>query len=91
LEAECPVIPADAWDEDSVCGDFLRAVRELQQQPQSWRKLESQLPPEPLREILLGQLEHLTADEQRELWQQVAALGMDLLRGEMTLSTAGST
>ena len=88
VESAPPVIPAQAWDEDSVCGDFLRAVRELQQQPESWRRLETQLPAEPLREVLLEQLQQLSAEEQGELWQHVAALGMDLLRGDMTLSTA---
>ena len=81
VEAESPAIPAEACDEDSVCGDFLRAVLELQQQPESWRKLELQLPDEPLREILLGQLKQLSAEQQRELWQQVAALGHGTVAG----------
>jgi hypothetical protein len=90
VEAESPAIPTEEWEEDSVCGEFLRAVSELQQQPESWRKLESQLPDEPLRDILLDQLKQLSAEQRRELWQQVAVLGRELLRGEMTLSTASS-
>ena len=54
--SEPAAIPAELWEEDSVCGDFLRAVRELQQQPESWRKLETYLPAEPVRDVLLDQL-----------------------------------
>ena len=91
LDLEPAAIPAPWWEEDSVCGDFLRAVRELQQQPESWQKLETYLPAEPVRDVLLEQLRQMSAEQQQQLWQHVAAWGTDLLRGDVTLATAAST
>ncbi len=90
LVTEPPEIPAELWEEDSICGDFLRAVRELQRAPDGWRKLESFFPPEPMRDLLEEQLEHGSPEQQQELWRQVAAWGIDLLRGEEPLASASS-
>ena len=89
IRTEPAPLPVEAWDEDSVCGDFLRAVRELQQQPESWRNLELETLDPPLRDLLAGQLQQLSPEEQQTLWQEVAAVGRDLLRGELTPAAAG--
>ena len=86
IDVDPPEIPSDLWEEDSVCGDFLRAVRELQQQPESWQRLEASLPIDSPRELLWQQLQSLTLEQQQELWHYVASLGVDLLRGEATLT-----
>ncbi len=86
IDVDPPEIPSELWEEDSVCGDFLRAVRELRQQPESWQKLEASLPIDSPRELLWQQLQALTLEQQQELWQYVAGLGIDLLRGEATLT-----
>ena len=54
-------------------------------------KLETYLPAEPVRDVLLEQLRQMSAEQQQQLWQHVAAWGTDLLRGDVTLATAANT
>ena len=81
-------IPEELWDEDSILGDFLRVVRDLQQQPDSYKQLESYLPDSPLKEAVLSELQDASAESQQRMWQEVAALGAGLLRGDTSLDSA---
>ncbi|MDG2385293.1 MAG: DNA repair exonuclease [Pirellulaceae bacterium] len=83
-------IPAGEWDEDSILGDFLRVVRDLQQQPEAHRQLETYLPDSSLKEIVLAELKGASPELHQQMWHEVAALGAGLLRGDVSLDPATS-
>lgn len=75
-------VPSNLFDEDSILGDFLRVVREMEQSGDRSLDVSSYLPntkaARKLAEIL-----HLESPQARaELLREVTTLGMDLLSGE---------
>ena len=79
------------WEEESILGDFLRAVRSLEQNPESWKELDEYLPDEDhLRKSLVAGLQSASEADRHRLWQEVASLGVQLLRGEPTLQSSSS-
>ncbi|MCP4190294.1 MAG: DNA repair exonuclease [Planctomycetaceae bacterium] len=83
-------IPEPYWDEDSILGDFLRVVRDLQQHPEAHRQLEAYLPESSLKETVLAELKGASPESHQQMWHEVAALGAGLLRGDVTLDPATS-
>ena len=91
IEAE-PLAPADGLaDEDTVLGDFLRAVQRYQQSPDTWHELLDYLPDNESRDSLMAELRAIPDESRQRLWRRVAAWGADLLRGEATVESARST
>lgn len=80
-------VPEEFWEEDSILGDFLRVVRDLQQHENSKEQLESYLPKGPVRDEILAEIQMTDADDRLRLWQGVADLGVGLLRGEASLQS----
>ena len=79
------------WEEESILGDFLRAVRNLEQDPESWKELDEYLPDEDhMRRSLVAGLQSASESDRHRLWQEVASLGVQLLRGEPTLQSSSS-
>ncbi len=87
IEAATPVAP-ELYDEDTILGDFLRAVREAEEQPDRPLNLSPFLPELGKQRALAAALRDVDAAQRRELLQAAALLGSELLRGEEAL-TAG--
>ena len=80
-------VPEAFWEEDSILGDFLRVVRDLQQHENPREQLESYLPKGPVREEVLAEIQMTEADDRQRLWLGVAELGVGLLQGESSLQS----
>ena len=80
-------VPEAFWEEDSILGDFLRVVRDLQQHENPREQLESYLPKGPVREEVLAEIQLTEADDRQRLWLGVAELGVGLLQGESSLQS----
>jgi hypothetical protein len=86
IEAEPPrVFPAGWYEEDTVLGDLLRAVQQYQSGRPGSFQLEPSLGDELARE-LASTLAVDTADRHQQLLRHVAALAVDVLRGDRVLS-----
>lgn len=76
------MLPAQWYDEDTLVGDFLRAVRTLEDSGVSLTELEAYLPHTPTADCIREAL-HSTSPEWRDrLLRDVTTLGVDLLSGE---------
>jgi hypothetical protein len=91
IEAEPCEVPAEWSEEDTVLGDFLRAVERYQQGPEAWEGLAGFLPDGPNREELLRELRSLDDQQRQRIWRCVASWGADLLRGETDMEKATAT
>jgi DNA repair exonuclease SbcCD nuclease subunit len=90
LESEPAELPAEWCEEDTVLGDFLRAVQRYEQDADAWQELVSFLPEGPARDELLVELKQVTAEDRQRLWRRVASWGAGLLRGELVIEESGS-
>jgi exonuclease SbcD len=88
IEIEPSELPAEWWDEDTVLGDFLRAVQRCQEDPESWQGLAAYLPDVPERDEMLRCLRDVDDEQRQRLWHRVAAWGADLLHGEVDIERA---
>ncbi len=84
LDVEVPPqgeLPAYWYDEDSILGDFLRAVRQFQseQQPLRLHEFAGRKDLDPALQDLLQVSDH---QQRSELLREVALLGAELLRGD---------
>lgn len=83
LEVESPEsLPAEWYEQETICGDFLRAMRRLQMNPGEPLDLEGCLPAERPNELSDDVLLPRGTARDRALGE-AALLGVDLLSGEM--------
>ena len=78
-------LPAGWYDEDTILGDLLRVVRNAQSQPE--KRLAHGGLPEGARvaDEIAAALEIGSAEERSKILREVAALSIDLLRGDRIL------
>jgi DNA repair exonuclease SbcCD nuclease subunit len=88
IEAEPAELSVALYEEDTVLGDFLRAVQRLEQDPEAWQQLVPFLPDTELREVLLLEMQRSSPEQRRQLWRRVAAWGADLLRGDAVVEAS---
>ena len=83
LDMEPPqTIPADWCDDDSILGDFLRAVREQLEKDKEPLDLQSYVPQRPLLRDIAAALSFSDAGIVSTALREAAVLGADLLRGD---------
>ena len=82
IRSQRATIPADMFDEDSVMGDFLRAVRDLEAADHRLLDVSSYLPDTPSAKRLIETLHLETPAARRQLLRDVTTMGIDLLCGE---------
>lgn len=90
IEIEPSDVPAEWSEEDTVLGDFLRAVDRFREDPEAWRELAALLPEGPEREELQRELSTADEERRRRVWRCVAAWGADLLRGDVELDSVAA-
>jgi hypothetical protein len=78
-------LPAESYEEDTILGDFLRAVREHQQNERLSLSLANYLPDRGQNRSLAAVLDTGEGVSRQSLLEEAAALGADLLRGEEVL------
>lgn len=78
-------VPPESYDEDTILGDFLRAVRERQQDPRLPLDWNGFLPEAGRNRALAEVLEAPSGAARQQVLDEAAALGADLLRGEEVL------
>jgi hypothetical protein len=87
LSADTPVVyPAGWYEEDTVLGDLLRAVQRFQTTKDEIVELDGWDADTPLSPELIGALQISGAADREKVLRHVAALGVDLLRGDRVLS-----
>lgn len=87
LTAETPsVYPAGWYEEDTVLGDLLRAVQHYQNEKSQTVELDSWEAETPLSAELISALRIADDGDRDHVLRHVAALGVDLLRGDRVLS-----
>ncbi len=74
--------PANLFDEDSILGDFLRAVRELEASDDRLLDVSAYLPETPAARRLVENLHLESPAARRQLLRDVTTMGIDLLSGE---------
>lgn len=74
--------PAGWYEEDTILGDFLRAVRTLRENPKAPLDLRDYLPAAGADAEILKALQPPDGEKRSELLDTAATLGVDLLRGE---------
>ena len=79
-------IPGELYEEDTILGDFLRAIREHEQSPARALNLATFLPDLGKHRALASALQAVDRDERRVLLHEAAVLGLDLLSGEESLA-----
>lgn len=79
-------IPAELYEEDTILGDFLRAIREHEETPARTLNLAAFLPDLGKHRALASALQAVDRDERRVLLHEAAVLGLDLLSGEESLA-----
>lgn len=79
-------IPAELYEEDTILGDFLRAIREHEESPARALNLAAFLPDLGKHRALASALQAVDRDERRVLLHDAAVLGLDLLSGEESLA-----
>lgn len=83
VELVPPVEQADAWfDEDSIRGDFLRAIREWHNDPTHPIDVEPMLPEKALTDTWEVDLRIADQVIRREVLDEAAVLGVELLSGD---------
>ena len=81
------VLPAGWFEEDTILGDLLRVVQQAQEHPEQ-RLAHGGLPEGAnVAEEIVATLEIRSPEERMEILREVAALSIDLLRGDRILST----
>jgi hypothetical protein len=90
IEMEPSDVPAEWSEEDTVLGEFLRAVERFRENPESWRELAARLPEGPERDELLRELSTADDQQRQHIWRCVATWGADLLRGDVELESVVS-
>jgi DNA repair exonuclease SbcCD nuclease subunit len=78
-------LPEEAYEEDTILGDFLRAVREHQQDEKPALNLAAYLPEQGRNRTLAAILDSADQSSRGELLAEAALLGAELLRGEEIL------
>lgn len=78
-------LPEESYEEDTILGDFLRAVRQHQQDPHRALDLATYLPARGKDRSLAAVFESGEEASRSNLLEEAAALGADLLRGEDVL------
>jgi hypothetical protein len=87
LETQASETIADElYEEDTILGDFLRAIREHEQEPSRTLNLAAFLPDLGKNRALVSALQAVDRDERRTLLHEAARLGVDLLSGEEALA-----
>lgn len=83
LSAEAPtVLPSEWYEQQTICGDFLRQIRHYQMNPEEPIELESYLSEQQLAGSL-GSAAAISSTASRErVLREAAVLGVDLLSGE---------
>ena len=82
LESLPRTIPAELYEEDTILGDFLRAVHEFETKDDSVLDVRQYLPDTDVARSLAERI-GIGRDQQRpEILQRVATLGIDLLHGD---------
>ncbi len=83
LAAEPEEVPPDVrYEEETICGDFLRQLRRWQSEPDLPLPLPSYLPEQHRSGGLAAAAEVADAAERDRVLREAAALGIDLLSGE---------
>ena len=75
-------IPTHLLDEDSIVGDFLRVVRELEDAGTSLHDVQDYLPNTPAAKKLAASLSNRTTTSRTQLLRDVTTMGIDLLSGD---------
>ena len=78
-------VPEELYEEDTILGDFLRAVREHQQNDRLTLDFGSLLPDMGKNQAVRASLQSLEGKARALLLEEAAALGTDLLQGEEAL------
>lgn len=87
IDAEPPALLPSGWyEEDTVLGDYLRLVQQLQHDPDKQLSLEPISGSHRLDERMQRRLHHIDAKSRDVLLRRVAILGVDVLRGDRVLS-----
>jgi len=79
-------IADELYEEDTILGDFLRAIRDHEQEPSRTLNMAAFLPDLGKNRALASALQAVDRDERRTLLHEAARLGLDLLIGEDTLA-----
>lgn len=79
-------IPDELYEEDTILGDFLRAIRDHEQESSRALNLAAFLPDLGKNRALAAALQAVDRDERRTLLHEAARLGLDLLSGEESLA-----
>ena len=77
-------VPSTMFDEDSILGDFLRVVREMESTDDRLLDVSTYLPETPSARRLVETLHLDTPAARRQLLREVTTMGIDLLSGERT-------
>lgn len=87
LEVELSeTLPPEWYEQETIRGDFLRAVRQLQMNPEERPALESYMAESHLAGILSGAAAFSSQAARDNVLREAAALGVDLLSGEESQS-----
>jgi DNA repair exonuclease SbcCD nuclease subunit len=79
IEPESRVISNDRFEEETILGDFLRKVRELEQDPNRVIDLIEYLPDTPGKQELASLVKLSSPSKRQHIFERVMSLGMDLL------------
>ena len=82
LQCSTRPVAENLYDEETILGDFLRAVREFEEDPQRIIDLAEYVPDSNVRHELISVVSIASQDDRRRIMSQVAALGVELLSGE---------
>ncbi|MCA9212068.1 MAG: DNA repair exonuclease [Planctomycetales bacterium] len=82
IELEPQLIADGKFEEETILGDFLRTVREYEQDPNRIFDLAEYLPETTVRHEVVSALSMSSPTERTKMLRRVAALGMELLSGE---------
>jgi hypothetical protein len=76
------VLAADWYEQQTICGDFLRQIRHLQMNPDEPLGLESLLPEHPTSAALAAAADVSDRAVRERVLRETAMLGIDLLSPE---------
>lgn len=88
IENEPRTIPDSQFEEESIMGDFLRTIRDYENEPDRIIDLAEYLPETTIRHEVVSALTMASPADRKAILRRVAALGVELLSGES--ETAGS-
>ncbi len=78
-------VPSELYEEDTILGDFLRAVLDHEQNPSKALNFSAFVPDMGKNRSLAASLQGVDAGARRDLLEEAAILGVDLLSGEESL------